>query len=161
MLRCRRKSVQLSFPTWWLSSHKNHWNHTVTLIFPYPSNDFWHTPQNIDICEKPLSLWRNLGTSLNRNISMCWNTRPLRGALTMFLHKDATWIELGFKQWLCFADIGSKIGFTSLLMIFPAVSHDTLPYNPTVVVGYSWLLYDIMLLSICVSQCYPYYETCG
>ena len=42
-----------------------------------------------------------------------------------------------------------------------AVSHDTLPYNPTVVVGYSWLLYDIMLLSICVSQCYPYYETCG
>ena len=91
-----------------------------------PWLSFFHTlpwllthPQNIDICEKPLSLWRNLGTSLNRNISMCWNTRPLRGALTMFLHKDATWIELGFKQWLCFADIGSKIGFTSLLMIFP------------------------------------------
>ena len=40
MLRCRRKSVQLSFPTWWLSSHKNHWNHTVTLIFPYPSMTF-------------------------------------------------------------------------------------------------------------------------
>jgi len=36
----RRKSVQLSFPTWWLSSHKNHWNHTVTLIFPYPSMTF-------------------------------------------------------------------------------------------------------------------------
>ena len=38
-----------------------------------PWLSFFHTlpwllthPQNIDICEKPLSLWRNLGTSLNR-----------------------------------------------------------------------------------------------
>jgi hypothetical protein len=57
-----------------------------------PRLSFFHTlpwllthPQNINICEKPLSLWRNLGTSLNRNISMCKNARPLRGAHTMFL----------------------------------------------------------------------------
>ena len=60
-----------------------------------PWLSFFHTlpwllthPQNIDICEKPLSLWRNLGTSFNRNISMCWNTRPLRGALTPFFQSQ-------------------------------------------------------------------------
>ena len=57
-----------------LKSHRDSFFHTFPWLLTHP--------QNIDICEKPLSLWRNLGTSLNRNISMCWNTRPLRGALT-------------------------------------------------------------------------------
>ena len=66
-----------------------------------PRVSFFHTlpwllthPQNINICEKPLSLWRNLGTSLNRNISMCKNARPLRGAHTMFIPgKNIVWLS--------------------------------------------------------------------
>ena len=78
------KAYRLPFPTCSFRPTK-----TIE-ITPRPS--FFHTlpwllthPQYINICEKPLSLWRNLETSLKRNISMCKNARPLRGAPTMFL----------------------------------------------------------------------------
>jgi hypothetical protein len=84
-----------------------------------PRLSFFHTlpwllthPQYINICEKPLSLWRNLGTSLKRNISMCKNARPLRGAHTKFdyhLQWKKHWnIETHLEQRQCLAHLGSQ-----------------------------------------------------